>query len=68
MSGSGKWVLLPSFQPGVFKHPKNPQCIPIAELVPEPGCAPREEREKGWEEPPEQDMELRAGWNPQIRV
>lgn len=41
MLGSGK--LLPSFQPGVSKHPKNPQSqqrIPLAEVV--PVCASRE--------------------------
>lgn len=55
--GSGK--LLPSFQPGVSKHPKNPQsqqCIPLAEVVPALVRASREERGKGWMKPLEQDM------------
>lgn len=69
MLGSGK--LLPSFQPGVSKHPKNPQSqqrIPLAEVVPVPVCASREERGKGWMESPGQDTGPRTEQNLQVKV
>lgn len=67
--GLGKWVLLPSFQPGVSKHPKphSPSSASLSQSWCLSLCVHPEKREKGWMEPSGQDMEPRAGWNPQVR-